>query len=560
MTSRPPAGPIPPEEGTASSASPDAQLDAREPIWPQPQSFTANLLKRFSRGLGSWFGLLNEWDFRIGIGSTNVLGLEMVLVNRPDLVRQVLVEEPEAFPKHPYTQWILEPLIGQGLFAVNGAEWQRQRRLVDQALQVTQLRRVFPLMQGAVQTMLERLESQMAAASGGRAPGLGAGQEDQAGQGKPGHGKEAQLYFDAQEAMSLVTADVIVRTILSRPLDPCEARTIFAAFARYQRRASLVMVLRFLRLPKPWLQRLLGADAGLIRSWIAAAINERSRSQPGLATGTNPVAGHQDLLAALERAQDRPATPPSRGPAQAAEGPAEPPDDPQAGMAESSGGFSQDELVDQVCVLFLAGHETSASALAMACYLLARYPEAQARFAREIEQVRGGSPSPESAPSPHRPLDYEDLRSLPYGAALLQETLRLYPPLSFFIRESQAASQLGESRCPMGALLAISPWVIQRHEQHWSEPNRFRPERFLADQASDADKQWARDAFLPFGLGPRKCPGAAFALQEALLVLAELVSRYELLDEPGQEPELVGNLTLRSRNGVQLRLRRRASN
>ena len=101
MTSRPPAGPIPPEEGTASSASPDAQLDAREPIWPQPQPFTANLLKRFSRGLGSWFGLLNEWDFRIGIGSTNVLGLEMVLVNRPDLVRQVLVEEPEAFPKHP---------------------------------------------------------------------------------------------------------------------------------------------------------------------------------------------------------------------------------------------------------------------------------------------------------------------------------------------------------------------------------------------------------------------------------------------------------------------------
>ena len=317
------------------------------------------------------------------------------------------------------------------------------------------------------------------------------------------------------------------------------------------------MVLRFLRLPKPWLQRLLRADAGLIRSWIAAAISERSRCQPGLATGSNPVAGHQDLLAALERAQEPPDPPSSRGPAQAAEGPAEPPGDLLAGLDEGGRGFSQDELVDQVCVLFLAGHETSASALAMACYLLARYPEAQARFAREIEQVRGGSPSPESAPSPHRPLDYEDLRSLPYGAALLQETLRLYPPLSFFIRESQAASQLGESRCPMGALLAISPWVIQRHEQHWSEPNRFRPERFLADQASDADKQWARDAYLPFGLGPRKCPGAAFALQEALLVLAELVSRYELLDEPGQEPELVGNLTLRSRNGVQLRLRRR---
>lgn len=372
MTARPPAGPTPSQQGNVG-------LESREPIWPQPQPFTANLLKRFSRGLGSWFGLLNEWDFRIGIGSTNVLGLEMVLVNRPALVRQVLVEESEAFPKHPYTQWILEPLIGQGLFAVNGAEWQRQRRLVDQALQVAQLRRVFPLMQGAVQTMLERLETQATAPSPRPVPGPGAGQADRAGQaGKATQGKQAEICFDAQEAMSLVTADVIVRTILSKPLDPCEARTIFAAFARYQRRASLVMVLRFLRLPKAWLQRLLRADAGLIRGWIAAAITERSRRQPALAPGSSPVAGHQDLLAALERAQDRPDTPTNRDPAQAVDGAAEPADEPMAGLDEGSRGFSQDELVDQVCVLFLAGHETSASALAMACYLLARYPEAHA--------------------------------------------------------------------------------------------------------------------------------------------------------------------------------------
>ncbi len=545
-------GSSPAHEGTAASANLDeppeqSEQDSSEPIWPQPQPFTANLLKRLSRGLGSWFGLLNEWDFRIGIGSTNVLGLELVLVNQPDLVRQVLVDQPDTFPKHPYTQWILEPLIGQGLFAVNGAEWQRQRRLVDQALQVTQLRRVFPLMTGAVQAMLERLEAQGGAQQAG--PGPGPGQADR--------GNTPELSFDAQEAMSLVTADVIVRTILSTPLDPCEARTIFAAFARYQRRASLVMVLRFLRLPKTWLQRLLQPDAGLIRSWIGSAIAERCRRQPGPGPNSSPATDHGDLLAALMRATDRADTPTTGCPGQAADGTADKPSEPVAGGDDSGRGFSQEELIDQVCVLFLAGHETSASALAMACYLLARYPEAQARFAQEIEQVRRGFPLPGSPPSDHRPLGYEDLRRLPYGTALLQETLRLYPPLSFFIRESQAPSQLGESRCPVGALLAISPWVIQRHEQHWSEPNRFRPERFLATQANEEEKQWARDAYLPFGLGPRKCPGAAFALQEALLVLAELVSRYELLGEPGQEPDLVGNLTLRSRNGVPLRLRRR---
>jgi cytochrome P450 len=553
MTSPLPAGPSPSQEGTASSTRPDdstatSRQDLREPIWPQPQPFTANLLKRLSRGLGSWFGLLNEWDFRIGIGSTSFLGLQLVLVNRPDLVRQVLVDESEAFPKHPYTQWILEPLIGQGLFAANGAEWQRQRRLVDQALQVTQLRRVFPLMQGAVEAMLERLaaeeiKNQEQGHSHGLAP-------HQKGGGKPG-----EFGFDAQGAMTMVTADVIVRTILSKALDINEAKVIFAAFARYQRRAGLMMVLRFLRLPKPWLQRLIRADAGLIRNWITAAIAERSRPGPTTNPNPNPNNGHQDLLAALKQAKERPVLPAKSDPVQTGEGAAAAPTKPMAGVDENNFGFSQDELIDQVCVLFLAGHETSASALTMACYLLARYPETQARFAREIQQVRSGSAPPGSAPNHRRPLGYDDLRQFPYGTALLQETLRLYPPISFFIRESQAASQLGESRCPMGALLAISPWVIHRHEQHWSDPNSFRPERFLVDQASDGDKQWARDAYLPFGLGPRKCPGAAFALQEALLVLAELVSRYQLLCEPGQEPDLVGNLTLRSRNGVRLRLR-----
>jgi cytochrome P450 len=110
----------------------------------------------------------------------------------------------------------------------------------------------------------------------------------------------------------------------------------------------------------------------------------------------------------------------------------------------------------------------------------------------------------------------------------------------------------------MRSLVTISPWVIQRHEHHWSDPDGFRPERFLADTASPQEKQWAKDAFLPFGLGPRKCPGSAFAFQEALLVLAELVRRYELLPDPGHQPDLVARLTLRSRNGVRVRLRERS--
>ena len=461
----------------------------REPVYPPPEPYTPNFLRRIRRGLYSWFGLLNEWDFRIPVGALRFMGLNLLLVNDSAAVRQVMVSEVEAFPKHPYTLWILEPLIGRAIFSVNGEEWAQQRRLLDQAFQVAQLQRVLPQMAAACQASLVRLEAQVAG-------DLVAGRS-----------------IDADAEMTLVTADVIVRTILSRPLEGAEAEAIFAAFTRYQKRAGRALMLRFLRLSRRRLQGYLATHAAPIRAWIAAEIDSRlaAASPPG-----------DDLLAALIAARD-----------------------PDTGAR-----FSRDGLVDQVCFLFLAGHETSASALGMAVYLLGCFPEVQQRLRAEVLEVLGSR-----AGAPDRPLGFEDLRQLSYGAAIFNETLRLYPPVSFFIRESQANTELAGSRCPMRSLVTLSPWVIQRHEQHWSEPNAFRPERFLSD-ANAEDRHWARDAFLPYGLGPRKCPGAAFAQQEALLVLAELVRRFEVLPDPAHEPELVARLTLRSRNGIRVRLRR----
>ena len=466
---------------------------SQEPVYPPPQPYTPNFLRRIRRGLYSWLGLLNEWDFRVPVGALRFLGLNLLLVNEPAAVRQVLVSEVEAFPKHPYMLWILEPLIGRGIFAVNGEEWAQQRRLLDQAFQMAQLQRVLPQMAAACQASLARLEAQVAG-------DLVAGRS-----------------VDADAEMTLVTADVIVRTILSRSLEGAEAEAIFAAFTRYQKRAGRALMLRLLRLPRRRLQSYLARDAAPIRAWLAAAIDARLNAPAGHAPG-------DDLLAALIEARD-----------------------PETGAC-----FSREELVDQVCVLFLAGHETSASALGMAVYLLGCFPEVQQRLRAEVLEVLGSR-----AGAPDQPLGFEDLRQLSYGAAIFNETLRLYPPLSFFSRESQANTELAGSRCPMRALVTISPWVIQRHEQHWSEPNAFRPERFLSDANAD-DRRWARDAFLPYGLGPRKCPGAAFAQQEALLVLAELVRRFEVLPDPGHEPELVARLTLRSRNGIRVRLRARS--
>ncbi|WP_457767795.1 cytochrome P450 [Cyanobium sp. ULC084] len=456
-----------------------------EPVHPRPGPSTPNYLFRLLRGLHSWLGLLNRWDFQIPIGGVRFFGFHLFLVNLPAAVRRLMVEQVEQFPKHPITLWVLQPLIGRAIFSVNGSEWERQRRLVDQAFQVAQLQRVFPQMEGATSDLIARL--------------------DRLADGR-------SVAIDAE--MTLVAADVIVRTILSRPLAGPEAAMIFGDFARYQRRAGQAVMLSLLRVPQGLLNRYLATHAGRIRAWIRAAIEAR------LAASTADQATNaQDLLQALIEARD-----------------------PLTGSS-----FGLEELLDQVCFLFLAGHETSASALAMAVYLLAQVPDAQVRLRQEVTAALAGQDGP---------LGFEALRYLPYGTALFNETLRLYPPVSFFMREAQQSTTLLDQRCPVGSLLTISPWVIQRHEQNWSDPHQFRPERFLAEEASVEERRLAREAFLPFGLGPRKCPGAAFALQEALLVLAELVRRYEILPDPGHRPDLVARLTLRSVNGVQVKLRR----
>jgi cytochrome P450 len=135
---------------------------------------------------------------------------------------------------------------------------------------------------------------------------------------------------------------------------------------------------------------------------------------------------------------------------------------------------------------------------------------------------------------------------------VFEEALRLYPPLPFLVREAQGDTSLAGQRCPFKTMVSISPWVVHRHQRYWRNPEQFDPQRFLADRAN-----LPAGSYLPFGMGPRICPGAAFAMQEATMLLAALVHRYRISADTSRPPELVGRLTLRARNGVWIRLERR---
>jgi cytochrome P450 len=204
--------------------------------------------------------------------------------------------------------------------------------------------------------------------------------------------------------------------------------------------------------------------------------------------------------------------------------------------------FSLDQLLDQVAMLFLAGHETSASALTWAAYLMANAPEVQERMHKEVvSRIADRQPA------------LADMRYLDLVRNVFRESLRLFPPVGFMARQSAAACPIGKKNIEKGATVVVSPWLIQRHHALWDDPDAFNPDRY----DNDASRESLKHAYLPFGMGPRVCMGAAFALQEATLILASLVRKYRISSLSDHEPQPVGRLTIRSANGVRLQLHQR---
>ncbi|RYB91688.1 cytochrome P450 [Nocardioides oleivorans] len=172
-------------------------------------------------------------------------------------------------------------------------------------------------------------------------------------------------------------------------------------------------------------------------------------------------------------------------------------------------GLSDQAVRDELITMVVAGHETVAAALAWTLMLLAEHPQAQDRLRAEL----AGHGRPVTL------LDHRD--SLPWTRAVIDEALRLYPPAWALSRRSQEDDVLGGRRVPPGTLAIISPWLVHRREDTWTEPPAFRPERFLEQGAG-------RTAYLPFGQGPRLCIGRDFALGEMVVVLAELLREHRV--------------------------------
>jgi cytochrome P450 len=214
-----------------------------------------------------------------------------------------------------------------------------------------------------------------------------------------------------------------------------------------------------------------------------------------------------------------------------------------AATSDEDGAMDDVQLRDEAMTLLLAGHETTALTLGFALHLLARHPHVAEKLATEIEQVLGD-----------RPATAADMPRLRYAEGIVRESMRLYPPAWALGREAIAPCTIGGYPIEKGTQLWVAQWVVHRDARWFPEPEVFRPERWENDFA----KSLPRQAYFPFGGGPRVCIGNAFAMMEAVLILVTIARRFRVTPGDDRPMELTPSVTLRPKNGIPLVCRSRA--
>jgi cytochrome P450 len=202
---------------------------------------------------------------------------------------------------------------------------------------------------------------------------------------------------------------------------------------------------------------------------------------------------------------------------------------------ETGEGLTDRELRSQLLTFVEAGHETTAVALAWTIYLLDKHPEADRRLRAEVTEVLD-----------RRTPEVEDLPGLGFTRSVIEEALRLYPPVYAVARDAREEDEIGGFHIPAKSMIVLSPYVTHHHPEIWSDPERFDPDRFRPDRSAGR----SRFAWFPFLGGPHQCIGQEFAMMEATIVVAMLVQAFRFNLAPGVTVEPKPMLSLRPRNGL----------
>jgi cytochrome P450 len=404
-------------------------------------------------------------------------GAQRVWITSPALAKVVLLDEREKFLKLSQIR-LLSPLLGKGLLTSEGADWKWQRQAAAPMFRHHDLLDFVPHFVRATESVLARWR------------GAPAGAEQ-----------------EVDRDMTRATFDVISATLLPSA-DRTVGPAVEKAMALFQRAGGWGQLFAMAGLPS-WLPRpgmISGARGiAILRGAVAGMLRERRDA------GAKAGAGPDDLMRRLMQARD-----------------------PESGQA-----MNEAQLVDNLLTFYLAGHETTARALAWTLYLLSRSPQWSAALEDEVARVTGGGP-----------VAAAHLDRLVLVQQVLKEAMRLYPPVPLLSRQCVAATRLGGLEIRPGATVVMPIYAMHRHALRWEDPDAFDPARF----APEREKEIQRYQYLPFGAGPRICIGMAFAMLEATAMLATLLRAARFAPVPDREPYPLARVTLQPGGGLPLKV------
>lgn len=433
--------------------------------------------------------MLSLWSdkaYRARKMSFKLLNQEYILCNSPDTVRRVFLDRHDIYDKKsPQMRHALRPLLGDGLFVSDGALWKARRKACSPPFESSYLADFAAIMSASSVEVSERWEALPEGAT-----------------------------VDVLNEMARLTAQIIGRTVFGDDVSDNDAAKVVNGFTEYQHTINQLdyadtFGLPFLRrLGNPFKRKKAAKAAAEVHQVIDQII-ERYKH------GNKP--DRLTLLSVLL-------------------------DGDMSSSGRSGCPMGAEAARNEAIVMFMAGHETTANALAWSWYLLDGCERSRRKMYDEIDSVLQG-----------RTPTLDDVANLPFTRAVFEESLRLYPPVPLLSREARSDDEIRGSKVKKGTIMLALPWLLHRHELEWENPNAFYPERFMP-----GNPRPDKFLYIPFSVGHRVCLGLRFGLTEGILCLATLAQRFELRLPENHQVEIECRLTLRPKGGLPMVLSKRS--
>ncbi|EXJ93058.1 hypothetical protein A1O3_01614 [Capronia epimyces CBS 606.96] len=422
---------------------------------------------------------------------------ERLLITNPKALAEVLTTKSYDFIKPGLVRNGLAQVLGVGILLAEGDEHKAQRKNLMPAFHFRHIKELYPIFWSKAMELVHCIQAEL----------------------KPEAGVESSI--EIGDWASRATLDIIGTTGMGQEFnalrDPTnELNRVYRAAFQPDRAAQLLALLQF-----------------ILPSFILRSL---------------PLARNRTVQAAAKVARDTCRRLVEQKKRRLAN--KEPMQPDITSVALESGGFTDDELVDNMMTFLAAGHETTASAFTWAVYMLCQHPEIQTRLRQEVH-------SHIPNPGPEMQITHDLIDHMPYLHAVCQETLRLWAPVPLTLRLAAANTSILGHFVPKNTIIILSPWAVNNNVEMWGpDADKFNPDRWTAPGQANAGGAVSNYAFLTFLHGPRSCIGMKFAQAEFACLLAAFVASFETtLADPDEKMEIKGGVTARPKNGLRVCLK-----